>query len=81
MWLSENGETSSQKTVDGVTQGEVRSETGKKGLSWQHDDGFAWVRSRGTLQRDLLGVGGTTILSLKGAKTVEMARPRHNSRW
>ena len=68
-----------EKTVDGVTQGEVRSETGKDGLSCQHDDGFACVWSRGTLQGDLLGVRETTCAPLKGPKTLKMARPRHNS--
>ena len=65
--------------VDGVTAGEVRSEPGKKGLSWQHDDGFAWVRSRGTPRGDLLAVSRATCAPLKGSKTVKMARPRHNS--
>lgn len=66
------------KPVDRVPEGRVRSETGKKTLFCQHDDGFAWVGSRGTLQRDLLGFRGTTCAPLKGPKTVKMARPPYN---
>jgi hypothetical protein len=41
------------KTVDGATDGEVRSETGRKGLFHQHDGGLASFRSRATLHPDL----------------------------
>jgi len=68
-----------RKIIDGVTEGEVRSEKGNKGSSCQHDDGFASFGSRGTTHRDLLGVSGTTSLPLKGPKTIKMARPPHNS--
>jgi hypothetical protein len=68
-----------EKTVDGVTEGEVRSETGKKGLFHQHDDGFASFRSRGRLYAHLFGVSGAIPLPLKGAKRFKMAGPPHNS--
>jgi len=34
----------------------------QKGLFFQHDDGFAWVRSRGTPHSDHCGVTGWTYL-------------------
>ena len=68
-----------EEMVDGVAEGVIRSETEKKGLFHQHDDGLAWVRSRDTRRGNLIGVSGATSLTLKGAKTVKMARPRHNS--
>lgn len=46
------------KTVDGVTEGKVRSEYGQKGLSHQREGDFAWVRWCGTPNGDLFGVGG-----------------------
>ncbi len=42
-------------------------------------NGFACVRSRGTPNGDLLGVGGATFLLFNGAKTVKVATPPHNS--
>ncbi len=67
-----------KEMVDGGAEGEVRSETGKKGLFHQRDDGFACVRSRATPHGYLFGVSGATSLPLKGAETIKMARPRHN---
>jgi|GEM_PF-1982079 len=63
---------------DALTEREVRLETGKKGLSCQHDDGFASVRSRGTRHGDLFGVSGATSQPPKGPKTPKIARARHN---
>jgi hypothetical protein len=68
-----------EKTVDGVTEGEIRSETRQKGLFCQHDDVFASFRSPGTLGAHLFGVGGATSQSPKGARKLQMARPPHNS--
>lgn len=68
-----------RQIIDGVTEGEVRSETGNKESSYQHNDGFTSFGSRGTSQRDPSGVSGTNLLPLKGTRTVEMARPPHNS--
>jgi hypothetical protein len=53
-----SGDEHSRETVDGVTVGEVRSETGQKGLFHQHDDGFACIRSRGTSHGDLVESAG-----------------------
>jgi hypothetical protein len=66
-------------SVDGVTEDEVRSEPGKEVLSCQHNDGFAWVRSRGTRHREHCEVIRWTYLSPKGSRTAKMARPPHNS--
>ncbi len=74
-----SGDEQGRKIIDGVTEGEVRSETGNKGSSYQRHDGFAWVRSRGTPHGNVSGVSGATLLPLKGAKRVKMARPPHNS--
>ena len=71
--------SAAQKTVDGVTEGQVRSEKGEKGNFHQRDDGFAFVRLRATPYGDLLGVSGTTSLPLKGPETVKMATPPHSS--
>jgi len=65
--------------IDRRAWGEICSETGEKGLFDQSDDGFACVRSRGTPHGDHPGVSGATSLPIKGAKTVKIARPRHNS--
>ncbi len=74
------GDDRGEKTVDRVTEGEVRSRKGKEGPCHQREDGFASVKSRGTPHGDLIGVSGTTSLPLKGSKTVKIARPPHNSR-
>jgi len=65
--------------VDGGAFGDVRSKTGEKGLFDQRDDGFACVGSRGTPAETFFGASGAISLPLKGAKTVKMARPPHNS--
>jgi hypothetical protein len=41
--------SAAEKTVDGVMEGGVRSETGQEGLFRQHDDGLAPYRLHGTL--------------------------------
>jgi hypothetical protein len=71
--------TAAEKTVDGVTEGGLRSETGEKGLLQQHGDGLASVTSSGIPHGDLSGVSRATSVPLKGPKTVKMARPPHNS--
>ena len=65
--------------VDGVTEGEVCSETEYKGLFHRHDDGFASFRSPGTHRTDLFGVSRGISESLHGLKRVRMARPPHNA--
>jgi hypothetical protein len=55
--------------VDGVTEGRVRSETGQRGLSLQHDDGLGCVRSSGTSHGDLIGVSPAIPVPLRRAKT------------
>jgi len=65
-------------TVDGVAAGVLRSEKGKKGPFHQHDDGFAWVRSRGNPHGDLSGVSAAASQPLSDAKTVKMGRLPHN---
>jgi len=65
--------------VDGVTEGEVRSETEQKGLVHQRDDGFASVHSRRTPPEHAIGVSQGVRPPLTGAKTAKMARPPHNS--
>ncbi len=67
------------KTVDEVTESEVRSEASRKGLFHQHDDGFGCIRWCRTPNGDLFGVSQGTSPSLTGAKTVKMAGPPHNS--
>ena len=67
-----------RRIIDGVTEGEVRSETGNNGSSYQHDDGFASFGLRGTPLRDPVKVSGTTFVPLKSRKTVKMAKPPHN---
>jgi hypothetical protein len=74
-----SGDEQSGKMLDGVAEGEVRSETGQNGPLHQRDDGFACVRLRGKPHGDLFGVSGPIALPLKGAKKVKMARPPHNS--
>lgn len=59
------------KIIDGVMEGEVRSETGYKGSSYQHDEGLARVRSRGTPHGDLFRVSGAIPRSLKGSKNAK----------
>ena len=71
--------SAAQKTVDGVTEGELRSEKGEKEHFHQRDDGFACVRSRGSPHKDLSGVSGTSCAPLGGPRTLKMARPPHNS--
>ena len=66
------------RMVDGVAEGEVRSDSQEKVPFHQRDDGFPRVRSCDTRRGNLIGVSGATSLTLKGAKTVKMARPRHN---
>lgn len=44
-----------EKAVDGVTEGEVHTETGVKELFQQHDDGFASVESSRTRYGDFSG--------------------------
>jgi hypothetical protein len=70
-----------EKMVDGAAKVELRSQTGKKGLFHQRDNGFARVRSLGTPHRDLFGVSGATYLPIKGAKTVKIVRPPQNVVW
>jgi hypothetical protein len=67
-----------EKTVDGVAEGEVRSEQGEKVPFHQRDDGFAAIRSVGFLRRPFEGQRAD-LSATKGAQTVKMARPPHNS--
>ncbi len=74
-----SGDEVVEKTVDGGTEGEVRSETGKKKLFHQRDDGFACARRCRIHHGDLFGAGGAIPRPLKSSKTVSMTSPRHNS--
>ncbi len=72
------GDKCGGKKVDDVTEGEVRSETGKKELFHQLDNGFAYVRSRETPQRRYWVSRGIPP-PFRGAKRFKMGRPPHNS--
>ncbi len=63
---------------DGVKEGEVLSEKGKKGVLHQRDEGFACIASRGPPRRPFGGQRGAT-LPIKGPKTVKFAGPPHDS--
>jgi len=67
------------KILDGVTEGEVRSETGGKGPFHQRDHSFACVRLSGTPDGDPFEVTGANLRRLSQVKTLKMARPPHNS--
>jgi ubiquinone/menaquinone biosynthesis C-methylase UbiE len=73
------GDEKCGKLLDGAAEDEIRSETGQKEPFHQRDGGFAWMRSRGTSHGALLRVSRLTSPPLKGAKTVNMARPPYNS--
>jgi len=65
--------------VDGAAKGEARSETGKKELFHQRDDGFACLRTYVTPRGDLFGASGVIPCPLKAAKTFKMAGAEHDS--
>ncbi len=69
----------SGKKVDGVTEGEVRSERGQKGPFHQRDDGFAVLLPRKTSSRVLAGGRSTLARPDSGANTPGLAGPPHNS--
>lgn len=69
-----------EKTVDGVTKGQVRSEKGRKALFHQQDDGSASFRSRGTLRAHPFEARGEIPPPVTDAKTCRMAIPPHGSR-
>jgi len=74
-----SGDERDGKMVDGVAEGEVRSQTGKRGI-------FISVTTvlpaSGRVEHPtetFFGGSGATFLPIKGAKTFKMARPTHNS--
>jgi hypothetical protein len=75
VWMT----SATEETVDGVTKWGVRSETGKKKLFHQRDDGLAHVRSRGTPPETSCWGQPKYPAPLRGAKRFKMGRPPHNS--
>ena len=65
--------------IDGGAHGEVRSKTGIIALFQQRNDGFAYVRSRGTPRGHPIRVSRAVPQPLTGAKRFKMGRPPHNS--
>ena len=59
--------------------GELESTPGKNRLFHQRDDGFAYVRTRGTPQRHPIGVSRAIPQPLRGTRRFKMGRPPHNS--
>ena len=65
--------------VDGGAHGEVRSKTGNIKLFQQRDDGFAVLLPLEGPSGVFAGGRGTLARPDSGARTPELARPRHNS--